>query len=217
MKISLPIFSLFAMSASAIELTPDNYDAETAGKSVLLKFFAPWCGHCKRMKPDWNKLMEEFSGSATHLVAKVDCTAAGKSLCDENGVKGYPALKYGDPSDLQDYQGERDLDSLKKFVKENLKPMCSPSNIDLCDDDKKAKIEVFLSMPFDELNGTIADKEKKIKDAKETFESERQKLQHAYHKLMTDKEDVIQKAKASGLGLMKSSLAARSKKGSDEL
>ena len=32
----------FAASASALELTPDNYEAETAGKSVFLKFFAPW-------------------------------------------------------------------------------------------------------------------------------------------------------------------------------
>eukprot|EP00586_Coscinodiscus_wailesii_P004714 CAMPEP_0172480004 /NCGR_PEP_ID=MMETSP1066-20121228/4861_1 /TAXON_ID=671091 /ORGANISM="Coscinodiscus wailesii, Strain CCMP2513" /LENGTH=218 /DNA_ID=CAMNT_0013240907 /DNA_START=96 /DNA_END=752 /DNA_ORIENTATION=- len=214
---SISLLSLFALSTSAIELTPDNYDAETAGKSVFLKFFAPWCGHCKKLKPDWDKLMDEFSGSATQLIGDVDCTAGGKSLCEANGVKGYPTLKYGDPSALQDYQGGRDFDSLKKFVEENLKPMCSPSNIDLCDDVKKAEIEAFLNMPLDELNGKIADEEKKIKDAEETFESELQKLQNSYQKLMEDKDKTIADVKASGLGLMKSSLAARSKKGSDEL
>ena len=40
------------------------------------------------MKPDWDKLMEEFSGSATQLVAEVDCTDAGEDLCEELGVQG---------------------------------------------------------------------------------------------------------------------------------
>jgi len=78
--------------------------------------------------------MGEFSDSASALIADVDCTAAGKPLCDANGVKGFPSIKYGDPTDLQDYQGGRDYDSLKKFAEENLKPMCSPANLDLCDE-----------------------------------------------------------------------------------
>jgi len=73
------------------------------------------------MKPDWDKLMEEFSGSATQLIGDVDCTADGKPLCDANGVRGYPTIKYGDPSDLQDYQGGRDFDALKKFAEEEKK------------------------------------------------------------------------------------------------
>jgi thiol-disulfide isomerase/thioredoxin len=75
--------------ASAVHLTPDNFDDMTAGKSVFLKFYAPWCGHCKKIAPDWNKLMEAFPGDkAGKLVAEVDCTAEGKPLCDANGVKG---------------------------------------------------------------------------------------------------------------------------------
>ena len=43
MKIaSLVSLSLFAVTASALELTPDNWDSETAGKTVLIKFLAPW-------------------------------------------------------------------------------------------------------------------------------------------------------------------------------
>ena len=40
-----------------------------------------------------DKLIAEFEGSATQLIADVDCTADGKPLCDENGVRGYPTLK----------------------------------------------------------------------------------------------------------------------------
>jgi len=46
-----------ATGINAIELTADNFDAETAGKTVFIKFLAPWWGHCKKMKPDWDKLM----------------------------------------------------------------------------------------------------------------------------------------------------------------
>jgi len=56
------------------------------------------------LKPDWDKLIADFEGSATQLVADVDCTAGGKDLCDQNGVRGYPTLKWGSPDDLQDYQ-----------------------------------------------------------------------------------------------------------------
>ena len=163
------VFLALAATANAIELTPDNYEAETAGKSVFLKFFAPWCGHCKKLKPDWDKLMDEFKDSSTQLIADVDCTADGKPLCDENGVRGYPTLKYGDPSDLQDYQGGRSLDDLKKFATENLKPVCSVKNLDLCDATKKAEIEKYLAMPEADLKAAVEAEEKKIEEAEENF------------------------------------------------
>merc|ERR1712083_307743 len=113
----------------------------------------------------------------TVLLADVDCTAEGKPLCDSNGVQGFPTIKWGDPSSLEDYQGGRDLAALKKFAEENLKPMCSPKNIDLCDDDKKAAIEKFAKMPAAELDSLISTEEKKIEDAETTFKTELDKLQ----------------------------------------
>ena len=97
------------------------------------------------MKPDWDKVMAEVNGKGSTLVGDVDCTAAGKPLCDSNGVQGFPTIKHGDPSALEDYQGGRDYASLIKFA-EGLKPSCSPSNIDLCDDDAKAEINKFMEM-----------------------------------------------------------------------
>lgn len=169
------------------------------------------------MKPDWDKLMDAFAGSATQLVADVDCTAAGKDLCERNGVRGYPTIKWGDPADLQDYQGGRDYDALKKFAEENLKPVCSPSNIDLCDDEKKAEIEGFMSMSVDELDAKISAEETKISDAETLFETELKKLQDSYQQLMDDKEKTIADVKAAGLGLMKAVKVAKSKDAKDEL
>ena len=108
------------------------------------------------MKPDWEKLAEEWDGHAVGLVAEVDCTGEGKPLCDANGVKGFPTLKYGDPSNLEDYQGGRSFKDLSKFATENLKPVCSPTNLDLCDDEKKKQIEEFMALPVSELDEKIA-------------------------------------------------------------
>jgi len=160
------------------------------------------------MKPAWDKLMEEYKDSKTALVADVDCTAEGKPLCDSNGVKGFPTIKWGDPSALEDYQGGRDFDDLKKFADENLKPMCSPSNLDLCDDEKKAEIEKLQAMDKAELKKLISEKEAEIKAAEETFETELKKLQETYEKISTEKDDNIKAIKDSGLSLMKAVAAS---------
>jgi len=169
------------------------------------------------MKPAWDKLMAEYEGNSGALVADVDCTAAGKPLCDSNGVKGFPTIKWGDPSDLQDYKGGRDFDSLKKFAEENLKPQCSPANIDLCDDDKKAEIEKLQAMSTDDLKKAIKEGEDKIADAEKTFKSELDKLQSKYKSLMAEKEATEKQVKESGLGLKKAVLAAAAKDKKDEL
>jgi len=156
------------------------------------------------MKPDWDKLMKEFDGHASALVADVDCTAAGKPLCDSNGVRGFPTIKYGDPAALEDYQGGRDFKSLQTFAQENLKPICSPANIDLCDADAKAEIEKFQAMSSSDLDAAIKGKEDEQAEAEKTFKDEVSKLQKKYEGLMEAKDAAIKAVKDSGLGLMKS-------------
>lgn len=169
------------------------------------------------MAPDWEKLAEDFKDNKVGLVAEVDCTAEGKPLCDAQGVRGFPTLKYGDPSDLEDYQGGRSYDDLKKFADENLKPVCSPTNLDLCDEEKKKKIESFMTMGKDELEVLIKAEEKKMEEAEQFFKDEVQKLQDSYTQLNTDKDAKLAAIKDAGLGIMKSVLNSMKKTGSDEL
>merc|ERR1712193_562325 len=131
----------------------------------------------KRMKPAWDKLTEEFEGHKTTGIFDVDCTAEGKPLCDANGVRGFPTIKYGDPNNLEDYQGGRDFDDLQKFAKENLGPSCGPANLDLCDADQKAKITEAQGLSDADLDSKIAAEEKKLEQAEEHFKSEVEKLQ----------------------------------------
>jgi len=166
------------------------------------------------MKPSYDKLMRKWNKgdrSKTSLIADVDCTAEGKPLCEANGVQGFPTIKWGDPSALEDYSGARDYDGLKKFAKDNLKPMCSPANLDLCDDEKKTQITTLQALSADDLNKQIEDKKAEMKTLEETFETEVKTLQATYETLQKDKDQTIADVKKSGLGLMQAVQAAKKK------
>jgi len=173
------------------------------------------------MKPAWDKLMKNWNKGdrvKTSLIGDVDCTAEGKPLCESNGVQGFPSIKWGDPSGLEDYQGGRDYDALKKFAKENLKPLCSPMNLDLCDEEKKAEITKYQAMPADELSKAIDEKKAEIKTAEETFETDIKQLQDKYSQLQKDKDETIAGVKKSGLGLMQAvQTHAKKSESKDEL
>jgi len=161
------------------------------------------------MKPAWDKLMKKYADHKTALIADVDCTADGKDLCETHGVQGFPTIKWGDPSALEDYEGGRDFGELETFAKENLKPMCSPTNLDLCDADKKALIEGFMKMSPGDLDNKIEEGETALKEAETNFDSEVQKLQEKYEELEKEKTAKQKEIKDSGLALMKAVKAAK--------
>uniref|UniRef100_A0A7S2AD48 Thioredoxin domain-containing protein n=1 Tax=Alexandrium andersonii TaxID=327968 RepID=A0A7S2AD48_9DINO len=160
--------------------------------------------------------MDDFKGSPTALVADVDCTTEGKDLCEKHGVKGFPSIKWGDPDALEDYDGGRDYDSLKKFAKENIMPLCSPANMDLCDEDKKKAIAELQALSAEELTAKIEAKQKEQKEAEEEFETEVKALQEKYQQLSKEKDEKIAAVKASGLSLMVS-VQSHAKKAKTEL
>ena len=123
MKIfSMLVGSLFASSATAgvVSVTEDNFAATSDGKNVFVKFFAPWCGHCKRLAPAWTQLGDSYTDHEKVVIGEADCTADSKSLCQAQGVRGYPTLKYFINGEENKYTGGRDLASLQQFVVDNL-------------------------------------------------------------------------------------------------
>jgi len=168
------------------------------------------------MKPDWDKLMAEYKDSATILIADVDCTADGKELCNEIGVRGYPTIKSGDPSDLQEYKGGRDLASLKKHA-ESLGPSCSPANLDLCDEAKKKQIEEFTQLGAEKREAMIKEKTDEMEKIESDFKTFVDGLQKSYKEASEKKDADIEAFKSSGLGLLKAVHAHEKKAKKDEL
>merc|ERR1712106_856593 len=115
----------------------------------------------------------------------------------------------GDPRALEDYEGGRDYEDMEKFANENLKPMCSPNNIDLCNADKKQQIEKLMKMSTSELEEEIEKKDAELKEAETTFDEEVKKLRETYEALEKAKTEKQKEIKDSGLGLMKAVKAAK--------
>jgi len=103
------------------------------------------------MKPAWDELGDLYADSSKVVVADVDCTVH-QDLCGENGVQGYPTIKYytSESPDGESYSGGRDIDSLKSFVEENLSAKCDVSTMDDCDDKQKKYIEKMKAKSKDD-------------------------------------------------------------------
>jgi hypothetical protein len=147
--------------------------------------------------------MKQYEGHADVLVGESDCTAAGKTLCEDMQVQGYPTLKYGDPASLTDYQGARDLDGLKRFADSELRPACSLSRLELCDAAQRERIEELQELSPLELAAEIAKSEKEIAELESKFKADVEQLQAEYKALQDTKRDAVAEVRAGGLGLMR--------------
>jgi protein disulfide-isomerase A6 len=190
-------------------LTSLNFEEETNGKLAFVKFYAPWCGHCKRLQPAWSRLTEDFADNETIIVAEVDCTSEeGKAICQEQGIEGFPTIKFGSPNNLEDYSGSRDYAALKTFADE-MKPKCGLDFLDLCDEEERAKYDALLLISQEELEANISEREEVIKSAETLFQEEVQKLQTKFEELKSEMEEKTTEAKSGDYKNWKAALAMK--------
>jgi len=122
MKASFLALLLLATLAAAevTVLTPDNfYSVVDGSKGVFVKFYAPWCGHCKNLAPEYEVVGDVYKPhSASVVVGKLDCDEHG-DLCSKFGVTGYPTLKWfpeGRAEEPEAYSGGRTADDIINFI-----------------------------------------------------------------------------------------------------
>lgn len=188
-------FGLTVLVVLGIELTSENWDEQTEGKSIFVKFYVPYCAFCEGMQPAWEQLTKTFEDSATVLFGEVDCDGTGEDLCEYFGISSYPTLKYGDPNNLEKYWGMMGYDSLLEFTMENVVQICGPTKLDLCDEDQKVKIDTMEKLGIKSLEAKFADLEVNIESTEANFEADVDKLyqehMEAYDKLLADKDETI--------------------------
>jgi len=158
------------------------------------------------MKPDWDSLGATFADSKTVIIADVDCTAAGKPLCDKFGVRGYPTIKYFNPPDEEgeDYKGGRDLAALKKFVETELGPGCSVDQKENCSAEQLKDLEKYIAMPADEREKKMTD----MKDALKKAEDDHNELLKNLQAQFKESQDALEKLKEESAPVIKMLKAA---------
>jgi len=110
------------LASDVVTLTDNNFNsiALDQKKDVLVKFYAPWCGHCKALAPTWEKAAGDFVRDKDVIIAKIDCDGAGKSTCSKYGIGGYPTIKFfpKGSTDPADYTSGRTHEGIVSFLNE---------------------------------------------------------------------------------------------------
>jgi protein disulfide-isomerase-like protein len=125
---AIGIMSLIGMLGSAqgststmvITLNSENFEHLTQASSGsttgnwFIKFYAPWCGHCRQLAPAWAELSTKLSGKMN--VASVDCTdPSSKAVCSRFAVAGFPTLYFFNGGKYYPYDQARDVDTMEQF------------------------------------------------------------------------------------------------------
>jgi protein disulfide isomerase len=88
-------------------------------KEVLVKFYAPWCGHCKTIAPHFDEAAKRLANNPNIVIAKVDSTENEVSVVD---IEGFPTLKFWGKDKSQppiDFTGERTADGIIQWLKDH--------------------------------------------------------------------------------------------------
>ncbi|KAG1682621.1 Protein disulfide-isomerase [Nymphon striatum] len=126
-------------------LTKDNFDELVkTNQHILVEFYAPWCGHCKALEPEYKKAAASLheEGSALKL-GKVDATIESE-LAEKHGVRGYPTIKFYKGGNPVEYSGGRTAPEIIQWLKKKTGPPAT--TVKSAEEAKKAKEDNEVSI-----------------------------------------------------------------------
>uniref|UniRef100_T1ITB5 protein disulfide-isomerase n=1 Tax=Strigamia maritima TaxID=126957 RepID=T1ITB5_STRMM len=203
------------MSSDVQEYSDDDFSARIRQSgTALVEFYAPWCGHCKQLEPEYEKaatflkntdppitLVKNVSSrliccyvtearfpSLCNKLSKfqVDCIDSGKDTCRRYGVSGYPMLKvFRNGEFYKDYFGPREAKKIVTFMLFQI----GPSSMELT---SVVDIKLFLSKQEVGVIGFFEDIDRKFK---KTFDKVAEKLHESTRFAHTSSADIIKKYK----------------------
>ena len=102
-------------------LSEENFEEVIASHDhILVKFYAPWCGHCKTLAPIFEKAAQALEGDNLFL-AKID-TTIHKAIGTKFGIEGFPTLKMFTKGTPVDYNGGRTEAEIISWMKKKTGP-----------------------------------------------------------------------------------------------
>lgn len=146
-----------SMEEGVLVLNEDNFDSVIAeNEFVLVEFYAPWCGHCKALAPEYAKAAGILSDKGHKVkLAKVDATEEGP-LAERFSVKGYPTLKFFKEGKPLAYNGGRTADTIITWLdKKTGPPAILLDEVEAANKLIEAE-EVLVVGFFDDLEGPAA-------------------------------------------------------------
>lgn len=110
-----------------IEIEPDKLseimEPVNKGKTCYLLLYANWCGHCTEFKPVWNSIHSEMKNELVGLnaiMAQIEQQSIDKINSKPKfmeNILGYPTIRVIDINGFEDYEGEREKESIKKNMR----------------------------------------------------------------------------------------------------
>ncbi|EGW29868.1 uncharacterized protein SPAPADRAFT_63488 [Spathaspora passalidarum NRRL Y-27907] len=149
-------------NSAVVKLAASNFTSFLeANPLVLTEFFAPWCGYCKMLGPEFSKAADSLNATHPNIkLAQVDCVS-DESICRDHGIRGYPTLKVirdGESQAGEDYAGPRDAQGIADYmIKQTLPAVQVPASYDLLEKlvDEQAKPFIIQVNPSAEANATF--------------------------------------------------------------
>jgi protein disulfide isomerase len=153
--LAIVLVSLLAFSyadSDVVELTDDTYDDTLKNNPiVMVKFYAPWCGHCKSFAPEYEKAAKQIKQDGKpYILANLDATAHKKSA-EKNQIQGFPTIKLFINGNPMDYNGDRTAEAVINFIDKKTSPPSTELKTEAAVTEKKdgKGLRVSLKYNFD--------------------------------------------------------------------